>query len=89
MLLPMRIRFKIGRIFMSLGLSSTPIGGGVCSRIFHAGVSDNLAEIKRRGMSIDQAAKFCIKKEVDKYALSTDTETTILLELLYSGSPFV
>jgi|TARA_B110000483_G_scaffold176340_1_gene208527 hypothetical protein len=89
MLLPIRIRFKIGRIFMSLGLSSTPIGDGVCSRIFHAGVSDNLAEIKRTGMSIDQAAKFCIKKEIDKYPLSTDLETSILNEWTYSGSPFI
>ncbi len=89
MLLPLRIRFKIGKIFMSLGLSSTPIGDGVCSRIFHAGVSDNLAEIKRMEMSVDQAAKFCIKKEIDKNPLSTDLETTILFEWLYGDSPLI
>jgi hypothetical protein len=89
MLLPIRIRFKIGRIFQSLGLSSTPIGDDVCSRIFHGGVSDNLAEIKRKGMSVDQAAKFCIKKEIDKNSLSTDIQTTILFEWLYGGSPLI
>ena len=83
MFLPIRIRMKLAAIFQQNGLSGTPTGSGICSMIFHEGVSDNLIYIKRRGFSSHDAAIYCIKKTLEeKISLDADLDYGILLNVV-------
>tara|TARA_B100001765_G_C19434339_1_gene307067 strand:+ start:80 stop:349 length:270 start_codon:yes stop_codon:yes gene_type:complete len=66
MFLPIKIRMKIASIFQQHGLSGTPTGSGICSRIYHKGVSNNLDYIKRNGLSPEDAAIYCISKTLSE-----------------------
>ena len=57
---------KIATIFQQNGLSGTPTGTGICSRIYHKGVSNNLDFIKKSGMNAEEAAIFCIRKTLEE-----------------------
>ena len=82
MFLPVRIRMKLATIFQQNGLSGTPTGSGICSKIYHEGVSDNLSYIKRRGFSSRDAAIYCIKKTLDENAFNTDPAYGTLLDIV-------
>jgi len=82
MFLPVRIRMKLATIFQQNGLSGTPTGSGICSKIYHEGVSDNLSYIKRRGFSSHDAAIYCIKKTLDENAFNTDPAYGTLLDIV-------
>ena len=82
MFLPVRIRMKLASMFQQNGLSGTPTGSGVCSKIYHEGVSDNLSYIKQRGLSSHDAAIYCIMKTLDENDFNTDPDYGALLMIL-------
>ena len=87
MFLPVRIRMKLAAIFQQNGLSGTPTGSGICSKIYHEGVSDNLSYIKSRGLSPHDAAIYCIKTTLAANDLPTDPDYEALLYII-SGEGF-